>query len=74
MTSKKPTWRNLETEAKNFSRLRIVKPTRKVKPLTTRRYLAGQALAGLIARGKTNKLDVVKEAYEWADKLLDEEG
>jgi len=67
-------WKNLETEAKNFRRLRIVKPTRKLKPLTTRRYLAGQALAGLIARGKTNKLDVVKEAYEWADKLLDEEG
>ena len=66
-------WKNLEQEAKNFRKLRIVKPTRKLKPLTTRRYLAGQALAGLIARGKNNKVDVVKEAYEWADFILDEE-
>tara|TARA_A100001035_G_C27334821_1_gene300115 strand:+ start:209 stop:418 length:210 start_codon:yes stop_codon:yes gene_type:complete len=66
-------WKNLEQEAKNFRKLRIVKPTRKLKPLTTRRYLAGQALAGLIARGKNDKVDVVKEAYEWADCMLDEE-
>ena len=33
-------WKNLEQEAKNFRRLRLVKPTRKAKPLTTRRYLA----------------------------------
>ena len=66
-------WKNLEQEAKNFRKLRIVRPTRKLKPLTTRRYLAGQALAGLIARGKNNKVDVVKEAYEWADYMLDEE-
>jgi hypothetical protein len=66
-------WKNLEQEAKNFRKLRIVRPTRKLKPLTTRRYLAGQALAGLIARGKNNKVDVVKEAYEWADCMLDEE-
>lgn len=66
-------WKNLEQEAKNFRKLRIVKPTRKLKPLTTRRYLAGQALAGLIARGKNSKVDVVKEAYEWADYMLDEE-
>ena len=63
-------WKNLEQEAKNFRKLRIVRPTRKLKPLTTRRYLAGQALAGLIARGKNNKVDVVKEAYEWADCML----
>ena len=30
-------------------------------------------MSGLIARGKTNKIDTVKEAYEWADTLLDEE-
>ena len=73
MTSKKIVWKNLEQEARNFRRLRIVKPTKKIKPLTTRRYLAGQALSGLIARGKNNKVDVVKEAYEWADSILDEE-
>lgn len=66
-------WKNLEQEAKNFRRLRVVKPTKRAKPLTTRRYLAGQALSGLIARGKNNKIDVVKEAYEWADSMLDEE-
>jgi len=73
MTSKKPTWRNLETEAKNFRKLKLVKPTRKLKPLTTRRYLAGQVLSGLVARGKSNKIDAVREAYEWADSMLDEE-
>ena len=66
-------WKNLETEAKNFRRLRIVKPTRKAKPLTTRRYLAGQAMSGLIARGKTDKVEVAREAYGWADSLLDQE-
>ena len=73
MTSKRIPWKNLEQEARNFRRLRLVKPTKKAKPLTTRRYLAGQAMSGLIARGKTNKIDTVKEAYEWADTLLDEE-
>ena len=72
MTTKKSLWRNLEQEAKNFRRLRIVRPTKKAKPLTTRRYLAGQALSGLIAKGKTNKIEVAKEAYEWADKMLEE--
>lgn len=67
-------WKNLEQEARNFRRLRIVKPTKKAKPLTTRRYLAGQAMSGLIAKGKTNKIEVAKEAYEWADSLLDQEG
>ena len=66
-------WKNLEQEARNFRRLRIVKPTKKTKPLTTRRYLAGQALSGLIAKGKTNKVEVAKESYEWADNLLDQE-
>ena len=66
-------WKNLEQEARNFRRLRIVKPTKKANPVPTRRYLAGQALSGLIAKGKTNKIEVAKEAYEWADRLLDEE-
>ena len=73
MTSKRIPWKNLEQEARNFRRLRLVKPTKKAKPLTTRRYLAGQALSGLIAKGKTDKIEVAKEAYEWADRLLDEE-
>ena len=68
------TTKNLEQEAKNFRRLRLVKPTKTAKPLTTRRYLAGQAMSGLIAKGRTNKIEVAKEAYEWADSLLDQEG
>ena len=68
------TTKNLEQEAKNFRRLRLVKPTKKAKPLTTRRYLAGQAMSGLIAKGRTNRIEVAKEAYEWADSLLDQEG
>ena len=67
------TTKNLEQEAKNFRRLRLVKPTKKAKPLTTRRYLAGQAMSGLIAKGRTNRIEVAKEAYEWADSLLDQE-
>ena len=66
--------KNLEQEARNFRRLRIVRPTKKAKPLTTRRYLAGQAMSGLIARGKIDKVEVAREAYSWADSLLDEEG
>ena len=68
-------WKNLEQEAKNFSRLKIVKPTKKAKPLTTRRYLAGQAMSGLIARGKDNEnmRALAREAYEWADKMLEED-
>ena len=66
-------WKNLEQEAKNFSRLKIVKPTKKAKPLTTRRFLAGQAMGGLIARGQTNMKDVAREAYLWADRMLEED-
>ena len=67
-------WKNLEQEANNFRRLRVVRPNKKAKPLTTRRFFAGHAMSGLISKGQTNKSNVVKEAYEWADKLLDEEG
>ena len=66
-------WKNLEQEAKNFSRLKIVKPTKKAKPLTTRRFLAGQAMSGLIARGQTNMKNVARESYLWADRMLEED-
>jgi len=67
------TTKNLEQEAKNFSRLKIVKPTKKAKPLTTRRFLAGQAMGGLIARGQTNMKNVARESYLWADRMLEED-
>ena len=55
--------------------MRSIKPTRNAKPLTTRRYLAGQAMSGLIARGKDNEnmRALAREAYEWADKMLEED-
>ncbi len=66
-------WRNLEQEAKNFGKLRVLRPNKKAKPLTTRRFFAGQAMSGLISKGQTNKANVAREAYEWADKMLDED-
>ena len=40
----------LETEAKKFTTRK--RNPRTIKPLTTRRYLAGQALAGLLSGGR----------------------
>ena len=44
------------------------------KPMTARIYLAGQALAGLLASnsGYVRFEDIRREAYEWADKMLEE--
>lgn len=42
---------NLELEAKEY-RQKKKKPLPKIKPLTSRRYLAGQALAGILASVK----------------------
>ena len=52
----------------------MIKTNNNDKVLTTRRFLAGQALSGIIARSPSwsNKKDVVREAYEWADKMLEE--
>ena len=30
-------------------------------------------MSGLIAKGETNMKDVAREAYEWADKMLEED-
>ena len=67
-------WKNLEQEARNFNKLRMIKTNNNDKVLTTRRFLAGHALSGIIARSPSwsNKKDVVREAYEWADKMLEE--
>ena len=61
---------NIETEAKAFRKRLTPKQT---KALTTRRYLAGQALSGILSRGKgaVNRSEVRREAYEWADFMLD---
>ena len=68
-------FRDLQKEAANFRKLRVIKPNKKAKPLTTRRFFAGQALAGILARSPSwiNKNDIVREAYELADKMLEED-
>jgi len=61
---------SIETEAKAFRKKLTPKQT---KALTTRRYLAGQALSGILSRGKgvVNMHEVRREAYEWADYMLE---
>ena len=63
----------LEEEAKEYSRV-YKKPLLKPKPLTSRRYLAGQAMAALLSRSPSpmHKGDLKREAYEWADFMLEE--
>ena len=67
----KPT--SLETEAKSYTRKK--RNPNMVKPLTARRYLAGQALAGILSgsRGALNMSEVRRSSYEWADYMLDGE-
>ena len=66
-------WGNLELEAKNFKKRKVT--AKSLKPLTSRRYLAGQALTGLLARsnGYVNMEVLRREAYEWADFMLEED-
>jgi|TARA_R110001599_G_scaffold123383_1_gene295711 hypothetical protein len=61
----------LEEEAKAY----VKKNRPKEKPLTSRRYLAGQALAGLLASGRgLGRIEEIKrEAYNWADIMDDDD-
>jgi hypothetical protein len=77
MEVKKPRGRprkenKLLQEAREFKQKKIPPD----KPMTARIYLAGQALAGLLAnqQGYSRFEDIRREAYEWADKMLEEEG
>jgi len=65
---------SLEEEAKKYSQKKV-KPPLKAKPLTSRRYLAGQAMAALLSRSPSpmHKGDLKREAYEWADFMLEED-
>tara|TARA_R110002124_G_scaffold56016_4_gene158523 strand:+ start:1069 stop:1293 length:225 start_codon:yes stop_codon:yes gene_type:complete len=65
---------SLEEEAKKYTQKKI-KPPLKDKPLTSRRYLAGQAMAALISRSPSSmhKADLKREAYEWADFMLNDD-
>jgi len=64
---------NLEQEAKKYTRKK--RNPNMIKPLTARRYLAGQALAGILSggRGALNMSEVRRSSYEWADYMLDGE-
>jgi len=64
---------NLEQEAKTYTRKK--RNPNMIKPLTARRYLAGQALAGILSgsKGPLNMSEVKRSSYEWADFMLDED-
>ena len=63
----------LEQEAKKYTRKK--RNPDMINPLTARRYLAGQALAGILSgsRGALNMSEVRRTAYEWADFMLEDE-
>lgn len=63
---------SLEDEAKAFrQRKKVTKP----KPMTSRIYLMGAALTGLLARqqGPMRREEIKREAREWADYLLSDD-
>ena len=65
--------KKLEKEAKNYTKKK--RSPRVIKPLTSRRYLAGQALAGLLpnSKGLSQMSEIKRSAYEWADYMLEED-
>jgi hypothetical protein len=62
---------SLEKEAKKFTQQKRKAPAE--KNLTPRIYLAGQALGGLLAgaRVSNNMREIKRQAYDWADYMLD---
>ncbi len=64
---------SLEKEAKKFTQQKRKAPAN--KSLTPRIYLAGQALCGLLAGGRSsnNVQEVKRQAYDWADYMLDDD-
>lgn len=68
--TKKP---SLQEEAKAYKSSKSTK--RRLKPMTSRVYFAGQALSGLLARGHgtVRMAEMKREAYEWADYMLDDD-
>lgn len=68
------TLQKLEDEAKEFTQKSVKKTDPNTeKPLTARQHLAGLVLTGLLARsqGLISQGDLIKEAYSWADRMLD---
>ena len=64
--------KELENEARKYKAKKSNLKT--LKPLTARRYLAGQALAGILAnsKGTLNMSELRRSAYEWADFMLED--
>jgi hypothetical protein len=63
----------LEAEAKKYTNRK--NKAKASKPLTARRYLAGQALTGLLANRHSNSHspeELKREAYNWADLMLED--
>jgi len=62
--------KTLEDEAKEFRQKKSPPP--KPKPMTSRIYLTGQAMSGLLARsqGPVRMGDIKREAEAWADFML----
>lgn len=65
--------KELELEAKKFTQKK--RTSKAMKPLTARRYLAGQALAGLLtnSKGVSQMADIKRAAYDWADYMLEDD-
>jgi hypothetical protein len=70
-------WENkLKEEASKFKAVVKKKtPPPKIRQMSPRVYLAGQALAGLLARhqGPIRMEEVRREAFQWADFMLSDE-
>jgi hypothetical protein len=66
--------KSLEEEARSY-RQKKIKPPLKNKALTSRRYLAGQAMAALLSRspGHVHRGDIKRESYDWADFMLEDD-
>lgn len=76
--SSEKTLQNLEKEAEEFTKKVRKKPLKPStgdteKPLPQRDHLAGLILAGLLARsqGLVSQNDLIREAYDWADRMLE---
>ncbi len=65
---------SFEEEAEQYRQKKKLGRPAKNKPLTARLYLAGQALAGLLAahQGRARVEEIKHEAFEWADKMLED--
>jgi len=65
--------KKLAEEAKKFTQIK--RSPKAMKPLTARRYLAGQALAGLLpsVKGASQMADIKRAAYDWADYMLEDD-